>query len=243
MINDKLKNILIYGAPGSGKTHLTCGIAKDKLTLLFDIDNGAGTIRNIPSDIQKNIIPLVYTEFKDLNNIYIMLKDKNTPEQWNKFFKDNNLTIKIDRPFEAVIIDSLSELQRKMTLELSPDSIEDSFKEPSKMKPLRIQDWGSVTKLMELVVSDSFGSLPLIFICTAHEQMIENDLIGETFGIPKIKGGLAYDIGKYFDLMGRLAFARTGQRVLYTKTQKKWQAKTRGKHEPVIVEPTMEDIL
>ena len=67
------ENILIYASPGSGKTHLACTVAKDKKTLLFDIDKGAKTVSNLPPEIIKNIVPIQYTTFKDLNEIGVSL--------------------------------------------------------------------------------------------------------------------------------------------------------------------------
>lgn len=234
---------MIYGAPGVGKTHIAASIAKDYQTLLFDIDLGAGTVNNLPKEVQDNLVILQYTEFKDLNTIYQMLLKNNTPEQWNKFFKQNGLDITIDKPFEAVIIDTLSELQRHMEAELSTTNLQQKMQDLTNIKPLRIQDWGAVSDLTEAVVADAFGRLPLIFIATAHEQMIENEDLEEHFGVPKLRGKLAFDIGKHFDLMGRLAFARSGQRVLFTKEEKRWQAKTRGKLDPIIINPDLVKIV
>jgi len=236
-------NILIYGTPGSGKTHLACLAARERKTLLFDIDHGAKTIENLPKEAQKNIVPIQYTKFSDLNEIYQMLAKNNTAEKWTAFFKKKGIDLKIDKPFEVVILDSLSELQRQMELELRNESLDDKLRNPQNIGPLRIQDWGAVSELTETVVSDAFGSLPITFICTAHEQMVENENTGETAGTPKLRGKLAFDIGKHFDFMGRLTFARSGQRVLITRTEKKWQAKTRGQHDPIIVEPDINDIL
>src|SRR5699024_422644 len=236
-------NILIYGTPGSGKTHLACLAARERKTLLFDIDNGAKTIENLQKEAQKNIVTIQYTKFSDLNEIYQMLAKNNTAEKWTAFFKKKGIDLKIDKPFEVVILDSLSELQRQMELELRNESLDDKLRNPQNIGPLRIQDWGAVSELTETVVSDAFGSLPITFICTAHEQMVENENTGETAGTPKLRGKLAFDIGKHFDFMGRLTFARSGQRVLITRTEKKWQAKTRGQHDPIIVEPDINDIL
>lgn len=240
--SSKLRNILLYGAPGVGKTHIAASVAKEYYTLLFDIDLGASAVGNLPKEAQDNLVVLQYTEFKDLNTIYRLLLG-NTPEQWNKFFKQNNIPIEIDRPFEAVIIDTISELQRHMENELSTTKLTQKMQSLSNIKPLRIQDWGAVSDLTETVVADAFGALPMIFIATAHEQMIENEDLGEYFGVPKLRGKLALDIGKHFDLMGRIAFARSGQRVLFTREEKKWQAKSRSKLDPIIVDPDLVEII
>lgn len=236
-------NVLIYGAPGSGKTHLAAEIAKEKMTLLYDIDLGASTVNKFPQEIKDNLVILQHTEFADLNKIYQMLLNNNTAEKWNQFFAKNKINVKIDKPFEAVILDSLSELQRQMERELSAVTLADKMSSIQNIKPLRIQDWGAISDLTESVVADAFGRLPLIFVATAHEQMIENENMDEVFGTPKLRGKLAFDIGKHFDLMGRLTTAKTGQRVLYTKPEKRWQAKSREKVDGIIVNPNLNTII
>ena len=240
---DPNMNILVYGAPGSGKTHLAAEIASKRMTLLYDIDLGASTINKFPKEIKDNLVILQHTEFADLNKIYQMLLKNNTAEKWNQFFAQNKIDIKIDRPFEVVILDSISELQRHMERELSATTLSDKMSSIQNIKPLRIQDWGAVSDLTESVVADAFGRLPLVFVATAHEQMIENENMEEVFGTPKLRGKLAFDIGKHFDLMGRLTTAKTGQRVLYTKPEKKWQAKSREKTDGVIVNPNLNKII
>ena len=130
-----------------------------------------------------------------------------------------------------------------MERELSATTLSDKMSSIQNIKPLRIQDWGAVSDLTESVVADAFGRLPLVFVATAHEQMIENENMEEVFGTPKLRGKLAFDIGKHFDLMGRLTTAKTGQRVLYTKPEKKWQAKSREKTDGVIVNPNLNKII
>ena len=240
---DPNMNILVYGAPGSGKTHLAAEIASKRMTLLYDIDLGASTVNKFPKKIKDNLVILQHTEFADLNKIYQMLLNNNTAEKWNQFFTQNKINIKIDKPFEAVIIDSLSELQRQMERELSATTLSAKMSSIQNIKPLRIQDWGAISDLTESVVADAFGRLPLIFVATAHEQMIENENMEEVFGTPKLRGKLAFDIGKHFDLVGRLTTAKTGQRVLYTKPEKKWQAKSREKTDGVIVNPNLNKII
>ena len=240
---DPNMNILVYGAPGSGKTHLAAEIASKRMTLLYDIDLGASTINKFPKEIKDNLVILQHTEFADLNKIYQMLLKNNTAEKWNQFFAKNRIDIKIDRPFEVIILDSISELQRHMERELSATTLSDKMSSIQNIKPLRIQDWGAVSDLTESVVADAFGRLPLVFVATAHEQMVENENMEEVFGTPKLRGKLAFDIGKHFDLMGRLTTAKTGQRVLYTKPEKKWQAKSREKTDGVIVNPNLNKII
>ena len=128
-------NVLIYGAPGSGKTHLAAEIAKEKMTLLYDIDLGASTINKFPQEIKDNLVILQHTEFADLNKIYQMLSTNNTAEKWNQFFAKNKIQVKIDKPFEAVILDSLSELQRQMERELSATTLANKMSSIQNIKP------------------------------------------------------------------------------------------------------------
>lgn len=243
-IPTKKETILLYGQPGSGKTYLAGTVAEKYYTLFFDVEHGSKTLQNLPEETQDNIIVLEYTDFSDLNEVYKRLSKHNTKEEWDKFFKIKGLDIQVKKPFEAVVLDSLSDLQRQMEKELSNTSVTTALASPQNVGTLRIQDWGAVSTLTEMVVADAFGNLPMIFITTAHEQVNINSETGNIIlGHPKLRGQLAQDIGKHFNFVGRLGFAKTGQRVVFTKTANGFQAKTRGNQEPIMINPKMKDII
>lgn len=232
-------NMLIYGAPGTGKSHTAFTAGKHFYTLVLDVDWGAKTLKNLDKEIQENVVVLRYTQFSDLNDVYQMLLKNNTPEKWEAFFKQKGIKFKPKKPFECVVIDSLSELQRKMRLELQGVEVIEKMKNPANARSLKIQEWGAVSDLTATTCSDAFGMLPMVFIATAHEQMITDDVSGLIAGTPLLNGKIAFNIGKYFDLVGRMAMTRDGQYAMMLKPEKKWQAKTRDNLPDVMLNPTI----
>ena len=100
---------LVYGASGTGKTHLMGTVGELGRTLIIDIDQGIKTLRNAPDLIKAhytdNITVVSFDKFKDLDEAYKLVVS-NDPAAWSKKFG-----IPVDKPFEWIIWDTRSELQ------------------------------------------------------------------------------------------------------------------------------------
>ena len=78
---------LVYGASGTGKTHLMGTLGELGKVLVIDIDQGVKTIQ-FAKDLKKyhpNITAVSFDRFKDLDTA-AQLVEKNDPALWSKEF-------------------------------------------------------------------------------------------------------------------------------------------------------------
>jgi hypothetical protein len=238
-------NILLYGSPGVGKTRFIASVSSKLYTLLLDVDDGHRTIRYLPQEMSSNVVVVRMTDFTDLDMLYKLTK-KNDPAEWTAYLNKNNSgkPIKIDKPFEAIAIDTMSEMQFEMIEEIRPggDSTV-AFGDMKKLQGLQIQDWGKVIDLVRLAIR-AFKDLPITFVATFHEMIIKDDLAGGIYGLPSLKGkDLPSEIGKYFDVVGHMTMTQDGKYALATKGHAKWQAKSRIPCDAIIIDPSYEKLI
>jgi hypothetical protein len=68
--------------------------------------------------------------------------------------------------------------------------------------------------------------------------MDKDELSGAIYGLPNLKGQFAYDVSKYFDIIGRMSKTTEGKFCMITAPQQRWQAKTRVPLPNAIIDPT-----
>ena len=163
--------VLLYGAPGTGKTY--CLRTLPKPILVFDFDKGMLT--------NKGIDGVEYVVYNADNP-----KD---PNVYREFQKDLIAT----DGYPCIAIDSLSGLNEAvinycMKLQGKPT------KSPT------MQDWGVIGAAMSQLMN-VFRSLPPIVVITAHSRSERNDQTGGIKTWPSVTGNVRYSIGKYFDEM------------------------------------------
>ena len=238
---EKDLNVLPYGEPGCGKTRFVASVGEVLYTLAIDVDKGFKTMKLVPKPWLNNIVAIQMTTFKDLDKIY-KLAQKNDPDEWTKEFSTPDKPIKITKPFEAICFDTWSEVNWKVKEErrriAGKISTGLSFR-----GSLEIQHWGDIYDLNILSI-EAFRDLPITFICTMHEQVIQDDKLGVVRGVPSLNGKAASEVGKHFDVVGHMTIDLAGKYVMDFKTIKRFQAKTRlASKDGKLIDPTFQKLI
>lgn len=239
-LNDKVNLhtfALVYGASGTGKTHLMGTVGKLGRTLIIDIDRGVKTLK-FASDLQDGTLDKVtvisFDQFKDLDEAYKLI-DANDPKLWSQKFN-----IDVKEPFEWVIWDTWSEIQWAMMQEVRKrnDRIGHGL---DFRKNIEIQHWGQLTDLNKLCV-ETLRDCKVNQIFTMQETMSKDELSGAVFGGPAIHGKLVQEFPAYFDIVVHTTTDIQGRFCATTRSKGKWPAKTRVGEGKDYINPTAEEI-
>lgn len=219
---------LVYGASGTGKTHLMGTVGELGKVLLIDIDQGYKTVK-FAKDLQqwrKNITIVDFKAFEDLDTAY-KLVDANDPVKWSEFFEET-----IDQPFDWILWDTWSEIQwwfQRGLREKEEGTLLNKGKDRDKLiyRPnFQIQHWGMLTDLNKLAV-EQLRECNVNQIFTMQEKLDKDELSGATYGGPAIHGKMVQEMPAYFDVVVRTYTALDGTFMATTKSKGKWPGKTR----------------
>lgn len=193
-------NILVYGEPGAGKTHLL-GTAQDHADtsplLIADVDGGVATLRR-----RKDIDVVQVRSFNDLAKLFVELFDA---------VKDDSL------PYKTVGIDSLSEFAKVDIGEISKTfaSMNDKLDEDIPDMRAYAKSGNHVRRIVR-----RFRDLPCNVIFTCHTQN-DRDNFNRLIYRPQLPGKLQVDIPGFLDIVGWLRAEVTDAGVVrYLQTQK-----------------------
>ena len=227
---------LIYGASGSGKTHLIGTLGELGTVLVIDVDKGSKTLASA-KDLQAyrdNFTVVSFDKFKDLDDAYKHVKENNSTK-WSK-----TLGIEITKPFDWIVWDTWSELQWHMLQELRKTNgltgVGLDFR-----KGIQIQHWGMMTDLNKLAI-ESFRDCNVNQIFTMQETMTKDELSGQITGGPAIHGKMVQEMPSYFDVVIRTYCDIQGNYCATTKRKGNWPAKTRLKEGTEYKNPTAKQI-
>lgn len=215
---------LVYGASGTGKTHLMGTIGELGRVLIIDIDQGIKTLRNAP-DLKKagytdNITVVSFDKFRDLDEAYKLVA-ANDPKQWTKKFG-----ITIEQPFDWVVWDTWSEIQWYMLEELRSKDSEMKGNGLNFRKNVQIQHWGMVTDLNKLAVQQ-LRACRVNQVFTMQEKLDKDELAGAIYGGPAIHGKMVQEMPTYFDVVVHTYTDLSGNYCATNKAKGKWPGKTR----------------
>ena len=239
-LNDKVNLhtfALVYGASGTGKTHLMGTVGKLGKTLIIDIDKGIKTLKfaaDLQTGILDNVTVISFDQFKDLDEAYKLI-DANDPKLWSQKFG-----IEVKEPFEWVIWDTWSEIQWAMMQEVRKKN-DRLGKGLDFRKNIEIQHWGQLTDLNKLCV-ETLRDCKVNQIFTMQETMSKDELSGVVFGGPAIHGKLVQEFPAFFDIVVHTTTDIQGRFCATTRSKGKWPAKTRVGEGKDYINPTAEEI-
>ena len=215
---------LVYGASGTGKTHLMGTIGELGRVLIIDIDQGIKTLRNAPdlknAGYTDNITVVSFDKFKDLDEAYKLVA-ANDPKQWTKKFG-----VAIEQPFDWVVWDTWSEIQWYMLEELRSKDSEMKGNGLNFRKNIQIQHWGMVTDLNKLAVQQ-LRACKVNQVFTMQEKLDKDELSGAVYGGPAIHGKMVQEMPTYFDVVVHMYTDLSGNYCATNKSKGKWPGKTR----------------
>jgi len=236
-------NTMIYGLPGSGKTHLAGQGASSKHLgpmLYINAEAGTSTLRKLQLNKNIQIIPDPQQQGAVTWEQFEAIYDELDRQCYNS----------ADLPdFRTVTIDTGTELQKinmdwvmGRTLAAHPDRDPDV---PG------LHDWGASTNRMRKTLRQ-FRDLPINFIFLCHETT-ERDNKGVMWKRPDLPGKLANQVAGLFDQVMYL-YTKEGasgdetkptevSRMLLTGALEGYVTKDRSGNLPlVVVQPNMHDI-
>lgn len=231
---------LVYGASGTGKTHLMGTLGELGKVLIIDVDQGIKTLMHAPDLLKAkyndNITVVSFDAFTDLNEAYNLVR-ANDPKMWS-----TKLHTQIDQPFDWIAWDTWSELQWYMIEELRGKDSKMKGSGLNFREPIQIKHWGQMTDLDKLA-TEQLRSCKVNQVFTMQEKLIKDELSGTIYGGPSIHGKMVQEMPTYFDIVVHTYTDMSGNYCATTKAKGKWPAKTRVGVGNDYKNPTAKEIL
>lgn len=168
-------NILYYGEPGVGKTTALAFMAQMGQVIFVDSESGlkAGPLKRLGVPTE-NIIPRRTVSYSDMDALHHELKDRLTADPDS---------------IVGVVLDSLSEIQRKI--------LEQDAKNPLELSQ---RDYGTNTQELRLLIRH-FRDLPCHVGFTAHVRRDQDEDDGTVKYGPSLTPAVGGDLLGYVDLV------------------------------------------
>ena len=215
---------LIYGASGTGKTHLVGTLSELGTVLVIDIDKGFRTLQTAKDIKNKNNIEVVsFEQFGDLDAMYKLVQ-KNDPIEWSKA-----LGTEITKPFDWIIYDTWSEIQWYMMQQLRKNNgLGGGINEKLDFrKNVQIQHWGMMTDLNKLAIESFRECTHVNQVFTMQEAAVKDEITGAMVKGPAIHGKLVQELPAYFEIVIHTYADVMGNWCATTLPKQGWPAKTR----------------
>lgn len=237
---------LVYGASGTGKTHLMGTLGELGKVLVIDIDQGTKTLQNAKDLNSKswtdNITAISFDVFKDLNQV-AQLVSSNDPAKWNKSLGlTEGMPSYITEPFDWVVWDTWSEIQWYMLEELRSKDPEMKGRGLDFRKNVQIQHWGMMTDLNKLSVQE-LRKCSVNQVFTMQEKIDKDEVSGMVYGGPAIHGKMVQEMPAFFDVVVHTYTDLAGNFCATTKSKGRFPGKSRLGDGIDIKNPTAKQIL
>jgi hypothetical protein len=207
----KIKHIMIFGPPKSGKTKRVGELAKYKKLIWFDLENGFGTLFQLDSAMQDNIelihipdnrgIPMaIETMLKVIKGHKVTIchdHGKVMPcagcvKQYPAPAVPPSTTVELNAldNDSAVVVDSCTQLTNSAIANITKGKPDD-YK-------LEYDDWAHLGKLMDTFFS-YVQSAPFNVVCISHESEVK--MVDKTAKLVPVGGtsNFSRNVAKYFD--------------------------------------------
>jgi hypothetical protein len=233
-------NVLIYGAPGVGKTQLAATsdhVPAMRPVLYLNVEGGDMTLRHVAPEIRK--IPEEGSlSWGQLEAVYDQLA-----RQCYNGAEPGEFAPR------TVILDTITECQKMNMAQIMSELL---MAEPDKHWDPDIPDvrrWGKNIEQIRKWVR-KYRDLPLNVIMTAHEVLDKDNMTGLISHKPQLSGKLSNEVAGFFDVVTYLYVKQEtvdGEskpvRKLLTGSLEGYVAKDRSGNLPLVLEnPTMSEV-
>lgn len=234
-------NLLIYGDPGAGKTHLAATadhVPAMRPVLYLNVEGGDMTLRHAAPEVRK--LPAEGNlSWPQLETVYHELH-----RQCYGDIAENEFVPR------TVVLDSGTELQKINMAQLMAELV---TLEPDKKHDPDIPDlrrWGKSSEQMRRWIR-RYRDLPLNFIMVCHATEDKDNMTGLVSHKPQLPGKLANEVAGFFDVVVYLYVKQEEIEGKGTQTVRKlltgalegYVAKDRSGNLPLaMVNPTMKEI-
>lgn len=182
------KSILLYGAPGSGKTTMACTLPGK--SLLIDVDNKANEMTSIVDNDNITIKPIT-AKLTQAKLKLVLLSKTGLPQP--KGYLElcdiiTDLETKFPEDINNVIVDSVTKVCEHLKRAILWNE---------NVSSMRIQDWGIFLTNLECFVNTVI-SLPCNKVLVCHDNIEQDALTGEIVYRPLIEGQMRHKIAQSF---------------------------------------------
>lgn len=165
--------MIVYGRSGTGKSIYATSSTQFR-TLVFDVDLGMTSVLRMHGASHGNLIDVApYTK-------------------WSDFLSDLDTLVKNPHRYQVVVIDTMTELARKILTEVSNNN--------TGVKLSRTDHWGQLLGALEYL-TNLLKAQPFHTIFLAHEKL--EDVNGKKLFIPNFQGAFSVEYAKHFDVICR----------------------------------------